>query len=120
MGDSLHSPKVPHETPPEATQWLYVTASTPEEAERLAKALVGERLAACANILGPMQSFYWWDGAIQSGREVALVLKTRSTLVDAATRRIKALHSYDCPCVVALDIQGGNADYLKWIVSETS
>lgn len=103
-----------------ATQWLYVTAGTHEEAEILAKTLVGERLAACANILGPMRSFYWWDGAVQEGQEVALVFKTRSTLVDEATQRIKALHSYDCPCVVALEIQGGNPDFLKWIVSETT
>lgn len=103
----------------EAVQWLYVTCATADEAETLARTLVGERFVACANVLGAMQSFYWWNGEVQSGNEVALVLKTRQSLVDAATQRIKALHSYDCPCVVALDITGGNADFLKWIAHET-
>lgn len=103
----------------EAVQWLYVTCATAIEAETIARTLVGERLAACANVLGAMQSFYWWNGEVQNGSEVALVLKTRRELADAATQRIKALHSYDCPCVVALDISGGNADFLNWIVRET-
>ena len=103
----------------EAVQWLYVTCTTAIEAETIARALVGERLAACANVLGAMQSFYWWNGEVQNESEVALVLKTRRELADAATQRIKALHSYDCPCVVALDISGGNADFLNWIVHET-
>lgn len=105
---------------PEPMQWLYVTASSQDEAETLARTVVGERLAACANVLGPARSFYWWDGAVQEGQEVVLVFKTRSALVTAATQRIKELHSYDCPCVVALDIQGGNLDYLKWLMNETS
>lgn len=104
---------------PKAVRWLYVTSAHAGEAETIARTLVGERLAACANVLGPMRSFYWWDGAVQDEGEVALVLKTRLDLVDAATARIKALHSYDCPCVVALTVDGGNTDFLKWIVSET-
>lgn len=104
---------------PEAVQWLYVTTANTEEAQSIARTLVSERLAACANVLGPMRSFYWWEGQVQEEGEVALVLKTRRALADAATRRIKALHSYDCPCVVALDIAGGNADFLKWIINET-
>lgn len=102
-----------------ALQWLYVTASNASEAETIARTLVEERLVACANMLGAMRSFYWWDGKVQDDGEVALVLKTRRDLVDAATQRIKALHSYDCPCVVALDIDGGNVDFLKWIANET-
>jgi periplasmic divalent cation tolerance protein len=100
-------------------RWLYVTTANTQEAETIARTLVGERLAACANVLGAMRSFYWWDGEVQESGEVALVLKTRLDLVDAATQRIKALHSYDCPCVVALTIDGGNTDFIKWIVSET-
>ena len=99
--------------------WLYVTAANTDEADTIARTLVGERLVACANVLGPMRSFYWWDGQVQDDAEVALVLKTQRNLIDAATARIKALHSYDCPCVVALDITGGNADFLTWITNET-
>lgn len=100
-------------------QWLYVTTQDKTSAQSIARTLVSERLAACANVLGQMQSFYWWDGEVQEGDEVALVLKTKRSLVDRATARIKTLHSADCPCVVALDIQGGNADFLDWIVKET-
>ncbi len=99
--------------------WLYVTVADTGEAETIARTLVGERLVACANVLGPMRSFYWWEGKVQDDAEVALVLKTRRSLIDAATTRIKALHSYDCPCVVALDISGGNAEFLNWIANET-
>lgn len=102
-----------------ALQWLYVTTANSSEAQTIARTLVGERLAACANVLGEARSFYWWNGEVQDDNEVVLVLKTRRDLVDAATQRIKALHSYDCPCVVALDIAGGNADFLNWIVKET-
>jgi len=100
-------------------QWLYVTASCAVEAQTLARTLVGERLAACANVLGAVQSFYWWNGDVQEDQEVALVFKTRRSLVAKATQRIRDIHSFDCPCVVALDIQGGNGEFLDWIVKET-
>jgi len=98
---------------------IYVTAPNREEALGLAKTIVGERLAACANVLDGMRSVYWWDGEVQEEGEVVLILKTRRDLVGALSERIKALHSYDCPCVVALDITEGNADFLKWIDDET-
>jgi len=100
-------------------QWLYVTTSSIEEAKTIAKTIVEERLAACANILGDIQSIYWWDGKVQDGQEVALILKTRQDLVPKTIERIKALHSYDCPCVIALDIHDGNPDYLNWIATQT-
>ena len=103
----------------ETVNWLYVTASSTEEAQMIAKTLVRERLVACANILGEIQSVYWWDGAVQNDDEVALILKTRKGLVSQVSQRIVALHSYECPCVVALDVSDGNQDYLKWIVKET-
>lgn len=99
--------------------WVYVTASDAAEAEKLARAVVEARLAACANILGPTTAIYWWEGEVESGQEVALVLKSRQELVPAITEKIVALHSYDCPCVVALPISGGNADFLHWLEDET-
>ncbi len=100
--------------------FVYVTASSAEEAGRIGKALVEARLAACANVFGAVKSYYWWDGAVQEDTEAALVLKTRSELVDALTAKVKALHSYDCPCVVALPIEGGNPEFLAWIDAETA
>jgi len=103
----------------EQAKWLYVTLSSTDEAKTIAKALVTGRLVACANILGDIQSVYWWDGAVQEETEVAMVLKTRASLVSKVTARITQLHSYDCPCVVALDIADGHPEYLKWIFKET-
>jgi periplasmic divalent cation tolerance protein len=99
---------------------IYVTAGSGEEARELARALVEERLAACANVLGDIRSFYWWEGKVRDDGEVALILKTRDALVEKVTRRITELHSYSVPCVVALPITAGNPDFLDWIVNETS
>ena len=99
--------------------WLYMTAETRDEAQAIGRALVEERLVACANILGPMDSVYWWDGAVKSETEVAFIVKTRATLVDQVVARVTEMHSYDCPCIVALPIEGGNPDYLAWIEAQT-
>jgi periplasmic divalent cation tolerance protein len=99
--------------------WCYVTAKDARQADRLAAALVRERLAACANILGGIQSVYRWKGRVERGREVALILKTRRTLVPALTERIRKLHTYECPCVIALPVLGGNPDFLAWLAAET-
>lgn len=94
---------------------VYVTAGSHDQALELARAVVGERLAACANILGATTSIYEWEGAVREDREVALIVKTRRDLVDALSERIEDLHTYDCPCVVAIDITGGNRKFLDWI-----
>ena len=99
--------------------WLYLTAAERGEAEAIARTLVEERLAACANVLGDIRSFYWWEGEVQDEPEVAFVAKTRPELVDAVVARVKEMHSYSCPCVVALPIAGGNPDFLAWIEAET-
>jgi periplasmic divalent cation tolerance protein len=98
---------------------IYVTCQTEDEAREIASTLVGERLAACANILGAIGSFYWWEGAVEEGEEVALILKTKESLVGRLTERVKELHSYTVPCVVALPLTAGNPDFLRWIESET-
>lgn len=101
-------------------RFLYVTAASREEAFAIGRALVEDRLAACANVMPGMTSLYWWDGKIEEGSEVVLILKTRANLTDRATARIRALHSYSCPCVVVLPIEGGNPDYLDWLRQETA
>ena len=81
--------------------------------------MVDERLAACANVLDGMTSLYWWQGVLEQASEAVLILKTRAELVERLTMRVRELHSYDCPCVVALPIAAGNPDYLAWIAGET-
>jgi periplasmic divalent cation tolerance protein len=101
-------------------QLIYITASSDDEARTIARALVGERLAACANILGEIGSIYWWDDELQEDTEVALIVKSTAGLVPRIVERVKALHSYDCPCVVALPIGAGNEAFLDWIENETA
>jgi periplasmic divalent cation tolerance protein len=98
---------------------IYVTAPNRDEALALGRTLVEERLAACANLLGPITSVYWWEGRVNQDDEVALILKTRADLVDGLIARVRELHSYDCPCVVALPIDAGNPPFLEWIGTET-
>lgn len=99
---------------------VYITAADAAEAERIADVVIAERLAACANVIAPVTSLFHWEGAVQREGEVAMVVKSRAGLIDALVERVKALHSYSCPCVVALPIVGGNPDFLEWIVRETS
>lgn len=99
---------------------VYMTAASADEADRIASALVEERLAACVNILGGIRSVYRWDGAVQSDAEVALVAKTRAALFGALAARVRALHSYEVPCIVSWPIEAGNPAYLTWIGDETA
>jgi periplasmic divalent cation tolerance protein len=99
--------------------FVYSTAGSVEEAERFGRTLVEERLAACANILPGMRSIYWWEGKVEAATEAVLVLKTDAKNLEALTARIKQLHSYTTPCIVALPIAGGNPDYLDWIRTES-
>ncbi len=99
---------------------VYMTAGTADEARRIGAALVDEGLCACANVIDGMTSIYRWEGRVQNDTEAVLIAKTREALVDALTERVKALHSYEVPCVVAIPITGGNAEFLDWIGAETA
>jgi periplasmic divalent cation tolerance protein len=96
------------------------TAGSSEEAERIATALVGERLAACVNVVGPITSLYRWHGAIERGSEVLMVIKTRRTSTTKLIARLRALHSYDVPEAVVLPIVAGSRPYLGWLLQETA
>ena len=98
---------------------VYMTAASADEAERIAEILVGERLAACVNILGSINSVYRWQGAVQREVEVAMLAKTRAALFDALSARVRALHSYETPCIVAWPVEAGDAGYMAWISAET-
>lgn len=102
-----------------ANSVIYVTASSKEEALRLARALVQDRLVACANVIDGAASVYWWEGEVRDAPEALMVAKTRTENVEAVIARVKAEHSYSCPCVVALPIEAGNPAYLDWIQAET-
>ncbi len=99
---------------------IYVTAPGVEEARAIGRALVEARLAASANVIAGVSSVYWWDGQVRDGEEALLIAKTRADLADAAIAAVRARHSYDCPCVVALPITAGNPDYLDWLAAETA
>ena len=98
---------------------VYVTAGSTEEAHTIARDVVDKKLAACANILQSVTSIYRWAGAIQEENETVLILKSTTDNIAALTEAIKQRHTYDCPCIVALPIEGGNADFLDWINQET-
>ena len=102
------------------TFFVYVMSADEAEAERIARAVVEERLAACANLLGMAKSVYWWDGKVCEGSEVALVLKTSNARKAELIERIRQLHSYDCPAIACLPIADGNPAFLEWIAAETS
>ena len=97
---------------------VYITASDASEAKTLARTLLGERLIACANVMPGVASLYRWEGAIQESAEAVLIAKTQAVHVDAVVEHVKALHSYGCPCVVALPVVGGNPEFLAWIGQE--
>jgi len=98
---------------------VYIVTADMAEADRIAEALVAERLVACVNILGAVRSVYRWQGAVERADEVAMIAKTTQTLFDALNARVRALHSYDTPAIVAWPIVAGDAAYLDWIVAET-
>lgn len=98
---------------------IYITYDDEEKARALGRSLVEERLAACANVLGPMTPIYRWQGAIEEGSEVVLLAKTRAGLVSKVTDFVRDWHDYDCPCVLALPVIGGNQEFLDWIEAET-
>jgi periplasmic divalent cation tolerance protein len=101
------------------TKLIYVTTPDIHEARNLGGMLVEQRLAACVNIIQPVESMFWWEGEVQRSEEAAFVAKTTGDLVPRLIDFVKEKHSYDCPCVVVLDIKAGNPDFLKWIADET-
>ncbi|MCW7469848.1 divalent-cation tolerance protein CutA [Leptospira kanakyensis] len=94
---------------------IYVTFASEEEAKQIAKKVVMERLAACANIIKGMESVYVWKGEIEESSETVCLLKTTKDKSDILMQRIKELHSYDTPCIVVWPIVSGNPDYLDWL-----
>lgn len=100
-------------------RFVYMTAPNRDEALRIGRALVEQRLAACINVLPGMTSVYWWEGAVDTSDEAVLIAKTTADRLDALVSAVSALHPYQCPCIVALPIEAGHPGYLEWVVRET-
>lgn len=98
---------------------IFITAPNEDEAARIARSLVEARLAACANIVRNIRSIYTWQGSVQDDTEVLMVVKTREVLFEAVSDRVRELHSYDVPEIIALPIIDGSPDYLKWLRGST-
>ncbi len=99
---------------------IFVTACSNEEAEKIARHLVDEGLAACVNIIPAVSSVFRWQGKINQVKETLLIIKSVSTGLEAITKRVKQLHSYQVPEVIALPIIGGLKEYLDWLRGETA
>lgn len=103
---------------PQPCRLLYITAADREEAEKIARALLEDRLIACANLLSGMTSFYWWEGVIRQAGECVLIVKTTQELENNVMEKIKSLHSYDCPCILSMAVESGNPEFLAWIAGQ--
>jgi len=99
---------------------VFVMAGSEEEAAKIARTLVEERLAACANIIGPVRSIYRWRGAVEDAREYMIMVKTRGRLYPGVERRVKELHSYEVPEIVAIGLAAGSRRYVEWIFESTA
>ncbi len=94
---------------------VQTTAGSKEEADRLVAALLERRLAACVQVLGPIESRYWWEGRLESATEWLCLAKTTADRVDDVVTAIRDAHSYDTPEVLVTPVSGGNERYLRWI-----
>ena len=96
------------------------TVDSRDKAEEIAQSLVTERLVACAQVMGPITSWYWWHGKIETTGEWMCIVKTREELYPRVERAIHDIHPYEVPEIVATRIQTGSENYLKWLADETA
>ena len=99
--------------------FVYITTKDKEQALSIGRTLVRERLCACVNITDSMTSVYWWDEQVTTDSEAVLIAKTTSDKFNALEQRVKQLHTYSCPCIAALPVTRGSAQYLEWIKTHT-
>src|SRR5271156_6137263 len=103
----------------ERAVFVYTTYPSIVEAEQSGRALVERRLCACVNILPGMVSLYWWQGAIERGDEVVMIIKTRVTLAEAVCGAVRQMHPYTPPAILTLPIDSIDPDYAAWLMAET-
>jgi periplasmic divalent cation tolerance protein len=97
---------------------VQTTVAQKEDAERIAKAVTMERLSACAQVEGPITSLYWWKGTLETAVEWKCTFKTANRLFDQIANRIKTIHPYETPEIIAIPILNGSAEYLTWLEEE--
>jgi len=97
---------------------VYVTTSNEEEALKIGTHIVKKRLAACSNIIKDMKSVYWWENNLEYDEEAILILKTIEENVDEIIAKVKEIHSYDNPCIIALPVMKTSDSYLNWLEDE--
>lgn len=116
QGAQSNPPRTPHDT---AAALIYTTFPSETEANRIGRALVEARLAACVNIFAGMTAIFAWEGAIDEAREAAMIVKTTAGRVPEALTEIKRLHPYSTPARLVLPVAGGGEDFLQWIAAQT-
>ena len=104
----------------ERVVFVYTTYPSLVEAEKAGRALVEKRLCACVNILPGMVSHYWWNGALERGQEVVMIIKTRASLSAQVSAAVRAMHSYTTPAILVLPVESVEQSYLDWIIAETA
>jgi periplasmic divalent cation tolerance protein len=100
--------------------FVYTTYPSLVEAERAGRALVERHLCACVNILPGMISHYWWQGAVERGEEVVMIVKTRASLAEQVRAAVKDMHSYSTPAILTIPIEHVDQAYLDWLMAETA
>ena len=103
----------------ERAVFVYTTYPSLVEAEKAGHALVEQRLAACVNVLPGMVSHYWWQGKIERGEEVVMIIKTRASLAERVRDAVKAGHPYTVPAILVISLESVEETYLGWIMAET-
>lgn len=98
---------------------VFITVPNQKEADKIASTLIKKKLAACVNIIENVHSLFWWQGKVARAKEALLIVKTRKRLVNKLIKKVKSLHSYEVPEIIALPIICGNKEYLKWISEST-
>ena len=94
---------------------IFVTTATAEEAEKISRILVEEKLAACGTIMAGLRSIYFWEGKIEDAKESMMVIKTKTSRFKKIEKRVRSLHSYSVPEIVAVPVVQGSKTYLKWV-----
>lgn len=98
---------------------IFITASSIDEARKIGNTLMEERLIACVNIIPQVESIFYWQEKVCNEKEALMIIKTRKSLINDIIKKVKSIHSYSVPEIIALPIISGSEDYLKWVLDVT-
>ncbi len=94
---------------------IFITCANKNEAKKISAGLISAKLAACVNVVDGVESLFWWEKKVDRAREVLLIVKSKKTKLAGIIKKVRSLHSYSTPEIIALPIIGGDRQYLKWI-----